>query len=311
MAARRWREVADDLLARIKNGEFERDREGGRRKLPPESELQSQYDTSRNTIREALDFLANRGQVISEQGKGTFVVFRPEPVHVTLSATELGVGPGGGEGQWYKRDAAVQNRTPSTSEPRVEVQLVKERFALYLEVNLQTQVVSRHQEIYLDKEPWSLQTSFYPLAFVLDGGANKLLEARDIPEGAVKYLGETLGYKEAGYHDEITARAPNDNEKRFFALGDSAADVVFETIRTAYSDQGQPFRLTVTVWPADRNRLHYNVGNVPEAVVQGPNRTPSKDTTPSEDGRRSTKGDRPAATASKSPSRSPNGGKGT
>ncbi|MFG1999241.1 GntR family transcriptional regulator [Spirillospora sp. NPDC048911] len=276
MAARRWREVADDLLNRIENGDFPRERDGGRRRLPPESELQSQYETSRNTIREALDFLANRGHVVSEQGKGTFVVFRPEPVHVTLSATEPGVGPGGGEGQWYKRDAAVQNREPTCSMPRVEIQLVSEPVAWYLQVEPDTQVVSRHQEIYLDDEPWSLQTSYYPLDFAMKGGANKLLEAHDIPEGAVRYLGETLGYKEFGYHDEISARAPDDNEKRFFALGDSAADVVFETIRTAYGSEGKAFRLTVTVWPADRNRLHYNVGEVPTRVMQAPTGNPPR-----------------------------------
>ncbi|WP_192810078.1 GntR family transcriptional regulator [Actinomadura rudentiformis] len=307
MAARRWREVADDLLKRIENGDFPREKDGGRRKLPPESELQSQYETSRNTIREALDFLANRGHVVSEQGKGTFIVFRPEPVHVTLSADQLGVGPGGGEGQWYKRDAAVQNREPTSSVPRVEIQVVSEQLAWYLQVEPNTQVVSRHQQIYLDNEPWSLQTSYYPLDFALKGGASKLLEAHDIPEGAVKYLGETLGYREVGYHDEISARAPDDNEKRFFALGDSAADVVFETIRTAYGNEGKAFRLTVTVWPADRNRLHYNVGAVPTGVMRAPTRYPPQTDAP--DGKST--GRPAAAPADKSSKRSPNGDGGT
>jgi GntR family transcriptional regulator len=287
MAARRWREVANDLLRRIGEGDFPREKEGGRRKLPPESELQSQYETSRNTIREALDFLATRGHVVSEQGKGTFIVFRPEPVHVTLSATEVGVGPGGGEGEWYKRDAALQNRTPTSSAPRVEIQVVPDQIAWYLRIEPNTQIVSRHQQIYLDGEPWSLQTSYYPLDFALKRGASKLLEAHDIPQGAVKYLGETLGYREEGYHDEIKARAPDDNEKRFFALGDSAQDVVFETIRTAYSSEGRAFRLTVTVWPADRNLLHYNIGNVPEAIVMGQHGYPPSRSASSGDGQRS------------------------
>ncbi|TDC76958.1 hypothetical protein [Actinomadura sp. 7K507] len=58
----------------------------------------------------------------------------------------------------------------------------------------------------------------------------------------------------------IEPRLPDENEKRFFGLGDSAAGLVLETIRTAYSPEGTAFRLTVTVWPADRTRLHYNDG---------------------------------------------------
>jgi hypothetical protein len=46
--------------------------------------------------------------------------------------------------------------------------------------------------------------------------------------------------------------------------------VVFETYRTAFDFNGKAFRLTVTIWPSDRNRLHYNFGTVPADVVATP-----------------------------------------
>ena len=47
--------------------------------------------------------------------------------------------------------------------------------------------MSRHQERRIKGIAWSLQTTFYPMKFVLDG-ATKLIEAVDIPKGAVRYL---------------------------------------------------------------------------------------------------------------------------
>jgi GntR family transcriptional regulator len=79
------------------------------------------------------------------------------------------------------------------------------------------------------------------------------------------YLGETLGLKQVGYQDKITARPPDEVESGFFRLPESSAAVI-ETVRTAYETSGKPIRCTVTVWAADRNRLVYNVGNVPEEI---------------------------------------------
>ena len=41
------------------------------------------------------------------------------------------------------------------------------------------------------------------------------------------------------------------------------------TRRTAYDDHGQPFRLTLSVYPADRNQFVVKVGQVPEGIVTG------------------------------------------
>ena len=267
----RWRDIADDLRRRIESGDFPPD-EGmsGRRPLPSEKDLEQHYRASRNTVRDALAWLRNQGYVVSERGKGTFVVPQPDIVDVTLRAVELGLVPGAVSAEWYNRDAAVPaDRDASVSQVKVEIQEGTKVIARYLQMRTGSEFISRHQEIFLDDKPWVLQTSFYPLDFAT-AGASRLLLPRDIPEGAVAYLGETLGYREVGFHDEIKARVPDENEKRFFSLGDSGAGIVFETVRTAYSADGKAFRVTVTVWPADRTRLHYNDGDVPAAVLEAP-----------------------------------------
>ncbi|MFB4310825.1 GntR family transcriptional regulator [Actinomadura sp. GTD37] len=267
----RWRDIADDLRQRIESGDLaSADGTSGRRPLPPEKDLERHYRASRNTVRDALAWLRQQGYVVSEQGKGTFVVPQPDIVHVTLRAVELGLAPGVVSEEWYNRDAAVPaDWNASVSQVKVEVQEGTKVIARYLQMKTGSEFISRHQEIFLDDKPWVLQTSFYPLEFAT-AGASRLLLPRDIPEGAVAYLGKTLGYREVGFHDEIKARVPDENEKRFFSLGDSAASIVFETVRTAYSADGKAFRVTVTVWPADRTRLHYNDGDVPAAVLRTP-----------------------------------------
>ena len=65
-----------------------------------------------------------------------------------------------------------------------------------------------------------------------------------------------------GYRDWITARAPDQNEQKFFGLTHDAT--VFEIFRTAFDQAGKPIRVTVTVCPADRNQFIINVGVLPD-----------------------------------------------
>jgi GntR family transcriptional regulator len=99
------------------------------------------------------------------------------------------------------------------------------------------------------------------MQFVL-GGATKLIEANDIPQGAVRYLQNELALKQTGYRDWITVRAPNSFEISFFDLPADGRVVVFEIFRTAFDQHGVPMRLTVTVFPSDRNQFIVNVGGV-------------------------------------------------
>lgn len=85
--------------------------------------------------------------------------------------------------------------------------------------------------------------------------------ADDIEEGTVRYLAEYIGLMQVGYRDWITARAPDSNEQAFFGLAHDA--VVFEIFRTGFDQTGAPLRVTVTVWPADRNQFIVDIGDVP------------------------------------------------
>lgn len=62
-------QLKEILLNRIRNGEVE---EGGF--LPTEEELCKEFGVSRGTVRKAIAELKNEGYVVSEQGRGVFLV---------------------------------------------------------------------------------------------------------------------------------------------------------------------------------------------------------------------------------------------
>jgi GntR family transcriptional regulator len=146
----------------------------------------------------------------------------------------------------------------------VEIQQATDVVADALRVDEGSLVVSRYQKYYIDGTPWSLQTSFYPMRLV-EAGAVRLSVPIDIEEGAVRYIADECGIKQAGYRDSIAVRAPDDNEAAFFSFPDDGRIPVFEIYRVAFDESGERFRLTITVYPVDRNRFVVNVGNVPPA----------------------------------------------
>lgn len=256
-----WRQIAEDLRQRIESGDLGKDGE----QLPTELELQDHYRASRNTVRDAVKWLVTRGMVYTRSGQGTFIRPRIEQFVTQLSAEAE-------EGDSYLAAVTIaavtaEHRTAEVSALRVEIRQADGIIAAELGVPVGSSVVSRHQQRRIDGVPYSLQTSFYPMALV-DRGAAHLIRAEGIAEGAVRYIEQALNMRQAGVRDRITARAPDLNEASFFGLPDDGSVVVFEIIRTGFDEDGQPFRITVTTYPADRNQFVTTAGVVPDEGQQ-------------------------------------------
>lgn len=244
-------QIADDLRAQIESGKLKPGQQ-----LETEGELVRLFGASRNTVRDAIKRLTTLGLVVPRPGQGTFVVEKPVPFVTTLTAD-----PSTGDSLVYQYQVNQLGRSPSSSGVVVEIQKANAGVAAELGVPEGTQVVSRHQKRYIDETPWSMQTSFYPMGLALK--ADELLSAGNIEHGAVKYLADTLGLHQLGYRDWITVRAPDGNEARFFNLPDDGRVAVFEIFRTAFDQTGTPMRVTITVFPTDRNQFIAMTGNVP------------------------------------------------
>jgi len=264
-----YRQIAEDLRAQIEAGAIERGA-----KLPTESELRVGYGAARNTIREAIKLLASRGLVERRPGLGTFVTRHVTPFVTTLAAApwpgadESPTWDSAGDGEDEEPLARMRGhgRTPSASGPQVTVARAPDEVAAQLGLPPGTQVVSRRWEWYLDGSPWSLRTSYYPFEFVALG-ATDLVRADSLAGGATSYLAQRLGLVQVGYQVSFLARRPAGHEASFLGLPDDGRGCVVAATRTRFrrAEQGLvPFRVAVTVLPADHIVLVIKSGAVPD-----------------------------------------------
>ena len=257
MANPMYRQIAEDLREQIESGRLEPGQQ-----LLTEIELRERYGASRNTVRDAIKLLTALGLVETRPGQGTFVPKKIDPFVSTLSGDpETGIG--GDEGASYLSEVSKLDRKASVSPLQVEIQEASDDVSSGLGIAKGTEVVSRHERRFIDGTPWSMQTSYYPMEFA-DRGAERLRSARNIDEGTVQYLADSLHIHQVGYRDWITVRAPNPTEEDFSKLPSDGRIAMYEIFRTAFDGNGVPMRLTVTVYPTDRNQFIVNVGKVPE-----------------------------------------------
>lgn len=256
MAEPMYLRIFEDLRRQIETREL---RPG--EQLPTELELRQQYEASRNTIRDAIKLLISNGLVETRPGQGTYVVEKMDPFVTTLSA-DPGTGAPGGDGGAYLSEVSEQNREASSSPPQVGIQNAAGLIAARLRIPEGTSVISRHQLRFIDGTPWSMQTSYYPMDFAARG-ATQLIGADDIQEGMAQYLADALGLKQVGYRDWITVRVPSPTEADFLKIPTDGRVPVFELLRVAFDQSGTPMRVTVTIFPTDRNQFIVNIGEVP------------------------------------------------
>ena len=258
MAGPLYRQIADQLRRMIESGELKAGTQ-----IPTEGQLEDQFHASKNTVRGALRELTTRGLVYTLHGKGTFVSEPVAPIVITLTS-DPETGRGGGEGLVYTAEVAASGRIPEMRDLEVGVRRAKASIARSLGIPEDAEVISRHQNGYVDGLRWSRQTSYYPR--ILEARAPRLLDTSDIGEGSVGYLAE-VGISQAGYQDSIEWRAPDQYDTADLDLPPDGHIQVVEIRRIAFDQDGNPIRVTVTVYRADRNRFVINDGDVPRSVT--------------------------------------------
>jgi GntR family transcriptional regulator len=246
----RYREIAADLQRRIDIGELPPGE-----KLPSDAQLCDEFDASRNTVREAVRLLVTRGVLEKQPNKGTFVLPKREPFSTVVTVK---TGFGGFEGT-----VTTPFGEMTVTTPKVEIQQAPARIAKELGLTVGAPVVIRHQRRLVEGELWSIQTSYYPRKFVTDG-AGGLLDVEDISGGVRKYLEDALGIKEVGSYDTMKVRVPNAGEAAAFHIPDDGWISVFETRQVGVDASGTPVRVTISIYPADRNEFSMKTGDLAE-----------------------------------------------
>jgi GntR family transcriptional regulator len=248
---RKYREIAADLQRKIEAGEPP----PGER-MPSDAELGDIYEVSRNTVREAIKLLLSRGLVEKRSGRGAFVLAQ---INLFRTVITVDTGFGGFEGAANISKGISSSQRPTVNIPRVGIELPSADIAEELQISESSRVVIRYQERSIDDTLWSTQASYYPMQFVL-GGADRLLDVEDISEGVRRYLNSTLRIREIGSHDTMRVRAPNADEAAAFKIPDDGRVAVFETRQTGVDVSHKPIRVTISIYPADRNQFSMETG---------------------------------------------------
>ncbi|GHE28193.1 GntR family transcriptional regulator [Streptosporangium violaceochromogenes] len=217
--------------------------------LPTEVELMTAHQVSRNTVRLALGELVNEGLITRTPRRGTVVrERRPLLIH---PQRELQPQPEETR-EAFAWAVSREGRVPSQ---HIEVSIVhpSEDIASRLGLADDELAVVRRRLRFVDGRPYNTNDSYFPLALV---AGSEIARPGDIMRGANRVLAE-LGHPQVRMVDDIWARMPNSSETQRLQLQSGTPVVVY--IRVGYDGSDTPVRVAVSVLPADKHLIRYEL----------------------------------------------------
>ncbi len=238
-----YRQVADDLRARIRTGEF-----APGAKLPPEQDLVDRYDVSRPTLRKALEALKAEGLLISAQGKGYFV----RTVGTMVRLHRLSRGAREANQAAFLGDIAAAG---GTADVRVGIRFepADDRVAGLLDLAVGAEVCVRDRVMSANGVTVQLSVSRLPRTVT----AGTAIEEEDTGVGGLYSRLEEAGHRLDHFTETVGARMPDPAEVSALQLPPGVP--VLAVTRVAYTDAGGPIELNDMVLGADRFQLTYDI----------------------------------------------------
>ena len=188
-------------------------------KLASENELMGAFGVSRITVRQALCDLHNEKLVFSAQGKGTFVS-KPK---ATQSLESLQ----GFEESMHAAGFAASTKLMSAAPRRPSMEI-----AAALRVGKQEEVLEVKRVRYLNREPVSIDVSYFPA----DIGAR--LIARDLARDLFPMLENELGVPLGHADVKVGASAPDAEAQKVLRL--APGEPILKVERLTYDSSGRP-----------------------------------------------------------------------
>jgi GntR family transcriptional regulator len=245
-----YQRIAAQLRARITSGQL---KPGG--KLPTEPKLMEEFQTSRDTIRDATAMLIHEGLVERVPGRGGGMVVRDRLLVTFHASFAESPGAGYGESDSWHADVRAQGLEPSADFECRNVRL-NDQQAAQLRLDGPEPAVLRRCVRYVNDRPSSVQDSFYPRW--LTDEVPELLSPDDIPQGTTRLLAER-GFAQTGYLDTLGARMATPEEAALLRLG--AGTPVLVKTRIACTTE-RVVRLTIEIMAGDGNQVEYEIGEL-------------------------------------------------
>lgn len=240
------RQIADDLRARINEGEF-----GPGARLPGEPALVRDYGVAKMTAGGALKLLVAEGVAVSRPGSGTYVrEFKPILRDATkrFSRDQWAAG----KSIW---SADVGERPMTVTDVEVYEEDASRWVARALDLDGDARVVVRSRRFLVDGEPVQMAVSYLPAELVR---GSRIAEPDTGPGGTYKRLAE-LGAEPVHFSEDLRARMPSADESE--ALAVLPGTPVVEIWRTAYTSDGTAVEINRMLLDAGAYALRYSFGS--------------------------------------------------
>lgn len=245
-----FRAVADQIREGIEAGAF-----APGSKLPSDTALAAQYDTSRATVGNAFRALLAEGYLI-RKGRSYLVspllrkILRDANVRYSKKNREQGPDGAPSRGAFASEVKALGMRAGGdvTVDRVVPPTNVADLLAVSAE---EASVLSRARRMTADDIPVQLATSYIPGDIAFDSA----LENVDTgPGGMISRLAE-MGYPQAEVTEEINVRTPTDEEITGLQLTEDAR--VYELVHVARTAEGRAVEVAIHVMPTAHWTLRY------------------------------------------------------
>jgi len=244
-----WRQIAAKIREDITSGQYK----DGDPYLTG-AEIAERFHVSQTTtVRRAVEQITREGLLTEGHGRRGRRVRLQKPLifHATRteSAQRIAERRATGVDGWMA-DVSEQSRTPGQG-ISVAICEASPEVASRLGLHEGDPVVVRRRIRTVDGEPHNLNDTWYPETIAK---GTPIMYPADVKQGTIALL-EDLGYVQARYTDELTARMPTPEESSRLRIPEGIVPVMVH-YRIGYTKDG-PLKLTITVWPADRARIIY------------------------------------------------------
>ena len=227
----KYKEIAIALKKKIVEGEF---KEG--ELLPDQETLAKMYQTSRVTVRKAIQLLIDEGLLYTRRGSGTYV--RTNIKQNNKDVTQINSVFG----------TSLQEGEEVTSKIiRFEVRFPTAYESESLKIKHTDPVYDIKRVRYVKDEAKSIETSVMPLKYVRD------LDEEILMGSIYNYIRDELGFVISAAQRVIIASKANELDSAEFNI--EVGEPILKTNQVVFFDDGTPFDLSKTRYPYTSGKI--------------------------------------------------------
>ncbi|MFV0558097.1 MAG: GntR family transcriptional regulator [Enterococcus sp.] len=220
--------VSNDIRSKIMQGKYQANEQ-----LPSEKELCLKYDSSKMTVKKALDILVSEGLIIKRRGSGTFVKdLSIEEIERITVANQF-------------RGMTALNPENNVSSKVLDFSVVEASEIVQNKLNLTpgSFVYDLYRVRFLDGKPQVIEKTFMPIDLIPG------LRKENLEKSIYEYIEGQLDLKIQSAHRTVTVRKALAVEVEHLAIAEGDPVAVAEQV--VYLDKGTAFEYSTSVHRQD------------------------------------------------------------